>query len=419
MRSRTSRLRVNPLIVQTHLGGPHARAMTFGEAATVAIRALLAGNAEPGPSWSGLTCHIHPLPSRHGVGKDGFGGLGGGRASGGRRARRCAGAGPDDLSLHLRRAPRPLERYRRARLQPLRRGDRRFGLQHGRFLPAFHPQPVPRHRSAGRLLPLRLRRPRLQSALLLRLEARPAVRLREPGQHARARTRYPLRASTATRSTSASPCRAARRAATRSGTSSATTSRRRTFRIHPDSRGAEEDDLYSPAIDAKSIRPGTVIYDPNGHVATVYKVEPDGRIHYIDAHPDSSLTHGFYDLRFVRAFPGMSAGFKNWRPAKLVGARPLADGSFAGGHVVPASNDEIADFSLEQFYGNGSEAGRRPRLARGHVHAERRVARLVRLRPRQARRRQAAVRSAARGRRHDRFQLRRSARPRRRRRSGA
>jgi len=126
-----------------------------------------------------------------------------------------------------------------------------------------------------------------------------------------------------------------------------------TFRIHPTLEEPEEDDLYSPAIDAKSIRPGTVIYDPNGHVATVYKVEPDGRIHYIDAHPDSSLTHGFYDLRFVRAFPGMSAGFKNWRPAKLVGARPLADGSFAGGHVVPASNDEIADFSLEQFYGNG------------------------------------------------------------------
>jgi hypothetical protein len=126
-----------------------------------------------------------------------------------------------------------------------------------------------------------------------------------------------------------------------------------TFRIHPALEEPQEDDLYSPAIDAKSIRPGTVIYDPNGHVATVYKVESDGRIHYIDAHPDSSLTHGFYDLRFVRAFPGMSAGFKNWRPAKLVGARQLSDGTFAGGHVVPAANGEIADFSLEQFFGNG------------------------------------------------------------------
>lgn len=126
-----------------------------------------------------------------------------------------------------------------------------------------------------------------------------------------------------------------------------------TFRIHPGLEAPQDPDLYSPAIDAKSIRPGTVIYDPNGHVATVYRVEPDGRIRYIDAHPDSSLTRGFYDLRFVRAFPGMGAGFKNWRPLKLIGARALADGSYAGGHAVPAANSEIADFSLEQFYGNG------------------------------------------------------------------
>lgn len=128
-----------------------------------------------------------------------------------------------------------------------------------------------------------------------------------------------------------------------------------TFRIHPALEVPEDSDLYSPVIDAKSIRPGTVIYDPNGHVATVYKVEPDGRIRYIDAHPDSSMTHGFYDLRFVRAFPGMSAGFKNWRPLKLVGARQLADGSYIGGRAVPAANGEIADFSLEQFYGNGKK----------------------------------------------------------------
>ena len=37
--------------------------------------------------------------------------------------------------------------------------DRRFGLQHGRFLPARRAQSVPRHRSGRRLFPLRLRRP--------------------------------------------------------------------------------------------------------------------------------------------------------------------------------------------------------------------------------------------------------------------
>ena len=90
-----------------------------------------------------------------------------------------------------------------------------------------------------------------------------------------------------------------------------------TYRIHPLLEG---NDLYSPAITPRAIRPGTVIYDPNGHLAVVWKVESDGRIRYMDAHPDNSLTRGTYDLRFVRASPGMGAGFKNWRPVRLVGA---------------------------------------------------------------------------------------------------
>ncbi len=125
------------------------------------------------------------------------------------------------------------------------------------------------------------------------------------------------------------------------------------YRIHPDLEEPLEPDLYSPAIDAKSIRAGTMIYDPNGHVATVFRVDPDGRIHYIDAHPDNSLTRGVYDVRFVRSRPGMGAGFKNWRPIQLVGAARLADGTYSGGRVVPAANKDIADYSVEQFFGNG------------------------------------------------------------------
>jgi len=126
-----------------------------------------------------------------------------------------------------------------------------------------------------------------------------------------------------------------------------------TYRIHPDLEDPEPPDLYSPAIDAKSIRAGTVIYDPNGHLAIVYEVEQDGRIHYIDAHPDNALTRGLYDLRFVRSRPGMGAGFKNWRPMRLVGATREADGSFSGGSIEVARNKDIADYSDEQFFGNG------------------------------------------------------------------
>jgi len=126
-----------------------------------------------------------------------------------------------------------------------------------------------------------------------------------------------------------------------------------TFRMHPDLETPLEPDFYSPAITPKSIRPGTVIYDPNGHVGTVYKVEPDGRVHYLDAHPDNSLTRGFFDQRFVRAWPAVGAGFKNWRPVTLVGYQRARDGTLTGGHVVLSYNSAIANFSVEQYFGTG------------------------------------------------------------------
>jgi hypothetical protein len=121
-----------------------------------------------------------------------------------------------------------------------------------------------------------------------------------------------------------------------------------TYRIHP---ALDSNDLYSPALAPRAIRAGTVIYDPNGHLAVVFRIEADGRIRYIDAHPDNSLTRGFYDLRFVRSSPGMGAGFKNWRPVRLVDAARSADGTLQGGHVVLARNSEISDFALTQYFG--------------------------------------------------------------------
>lgn len=126
------------------------------------------------------------------------------------------------------------------------------------------------------------------------------------------------------------------------------------FRIHPDLERPKESDFYSPAIRVGSIRPGTVIYDPDGHVATVYEVQHDGRIEYMDGHPDNSVTRGTYDLRFVRATPAVGSGFKNWRPLRLEGYTRAGDGSLRGGHMVLAPNAAIPDFSDEQFYGNGS-----------------------------------------------------------------
>ena len=126
-----------------------------------------------------------------------------------------------------------------------------------------------------------------------------------------------------------------------------------TYRVSPDLDGPLPQDFYSPALEPKSIRPGTVIYDPAGHLAIVYKVYPDGRVHFFDGHTDYTLTQMVYDLRFTRARPADGAGFKNWRPIRLVGATRLADGTLSGGYIVATPNKDIADFSDEQYFGNG------------------------------------------------------------------
>jgi hypothetical protein len=125
------------------------------------------------------------------------------------------------------------------------------------------------------------------------------------------------------------------------------------YRIHPDADGPLAPDFYSPALDPKSFVPGTVIYDPAGHVAIVYRVDPDGRVRFFDAHTDNSLTQMVYDLRFARERPAVGAGFKNWRPVKLVDAKRMPDGTLTGGHIEMARNADIPDFSDEQYYGNG------------------------------------------------------------------
>lgn len=126
-----------------------------------------------------------------------------------------------------------------------------------------------------------------------------------------------------------------------------------TYRIHPDIDSPVTPDLYAPAITPAAIHPGTMVYDPAGHVAIVYRVDPDGQVHSFDAHTDFSLTQITFDVRFARTRPAQGSGFKNWRPMRLVGAERQLDGSYRGGHVVVAKNTEIADFSIEQFYGTG------------------------------------------------------------------
>jgi hypothetical protein len=110
-------------------------------------------------------------------------------------------------------------------------------------------------------------------------------------------------------------------------------------------------DFYSPAIAPDSIHPGTIVYDVNGHVGIVYKVDEDGRVYYMDAHPDFTISRSVYGAQFGQSPARLGGGFKNWRPFKLVGAHRDAGGHFIGGHMAYAENNQIADYSLVQYTG--------------------------------------------------------------------
>lgn len=125
-----------------------------------------------------------------------------------------------------------------------------------------------------------------------------------------------------------------------------------TYRMHPADETPVEQDFYSPKIQPSSIRPGTAIYDINGHVGLVYEIAPDGRILYMDAYPDEHVSRSAYGLQFGQSPAELGGGFKNFRPLKLVGATQTVDGYYVGGSMVLATNAEIPDYSLEQYRGN-------------------------------------------------------------------
>ena len=136
-----------------------------------------------------------------------------------------------------------------------------------------------------------------------------------------------------------------------------------TYRMDAAVQAPALQDFYSPKIQPGSIRAGTAIYDINGHVMIVYDIAPDGSILYMDAHPGEAVTRGAYGPQVPQSSMGLGGGFKNFRPLKLVGAERRPDGSYVGGHVVLAANDEIADFSLEQYRGNSPSANSNDRAA--------------------------------------------------------
>lgn len=113
-----------------------------------------------------------------------------------------------------------------------------------------------------------------------------------------------------------------------------------TFRVDPRIERPVQQDFYSPAITRQALHPGSAIYNGDGHVVIVSHVDDAGRIHFLDAHPDMSVTRGVYAGQFDRGDPALGAGFHAWRPFAVV------EGRFAF-----AVNDQLQTFSLEQYFG--------------------------------------------------------------------
>ena len=124
------------------------------------------------------------------------------------------------------------------------------------------------------------------------------------------------------------------------------------FRTNPEISGGNNDDFYPVAIARGAVRPGILAYDIYGHVGIVYDILDDGRVLVVASHPDNSVTRTTYGPNFMRSKPALGAGLKAWRPISVDGAKIAADGSLEGGRLKAAANDEITDFSLEQYFGN-------------------------------------------------------------------
>ncbi len=125
------------------------------------------------------------------------------------------------------------------------------------------------------------------------------------------------------------------------------------FRTHPDSGGGNShDDFYPVKITRDAVRPGVIAYDIYGHVGIVYDILENGRVLVVASHPDNSVTRSAYGPNFMRSKPALGAGLKAWRPISITNAEKQTDGSLVGGQLEVASNDELENYSLEQYVGN-------------------------------------------------------------------
>lgn len=103
---------------------------------------------------------------------------------------------------------------------------------------------------------------------------------------------------------------------------------------------SENSDHYPIKISKKNLTPGTIYYDPDGHVAIVAKVYDNGRIRLIDAHPDKSISKPWFGTKFSRGSKTNGGGFKKWRQIFYT----------ADGRIIRTQNHNLKDYSATDQY---------------------------------------------------------------------
>ena len=91
------------------------------------------------------------------------------------------------------------------------------------------------------------------------------------------------------------------------------------YRMSGDLEGT---DTYPVDVHPDFVKPGTIYYDPRGHVLVVYSVEDNGTVRMLAGHPDNTLTHTTLGPQFTIGRRHNGGGFRNWRHYRMEQPEP-------------------------------------------------------------------------------------------------
>jgi hypothetical protein len=109
----------------------------------------------------------------------------------------------------------------------------------------------------------------------------------------------------------------------------------------------EGTDTYPVDVTKESVIPGTVYYDPNGHVMIAYKVdEYDGDMYFLDSHPDGTMTIRQFGKRYAIGSSALGGGFRVWRHDRV----EVIDEETGAFRIIRQSNSESDFYSADAQY---------------------------------------------------------------------